>query len=242
MADTGVRVLICYDGSEHAKHAIEGAGKLFPGASAIVVYVTESLTHMLQRYPSPDSFVGDIPFESIDATNAEVGSSIADEGAALATKAGMRAECRCVTSDDSAWNAALVVADEVDADVIVAGDRGRSGVRELGARRIQPALVATQQSPRSGSPRSGARARPAQGSPILKMIRGGCGFPRCHEFTTGSNRAVVPNLAVSSVTPGHSRRVPTAKGYDGGGRWLRSRLWKLQRSLPFSWLVGPPSA
>lgn len=131
MADTGVRVLICYDGSEHAKHAIEGAGKLFPGASATVLYVTESLAHMLQRYPSPDSFVGDIPFESVDATNAQVGSSVADEGAALATKAGMNAEARCVTSDDSAWNAALVVADEIDADVIVAGDRGRSGVREL---------------------------------------------------------------------------------------------------------------
>src|ERR1035441_905235 len=131
MADTGVRVLICYDGSEHARHAIEGAGKLFPGASATVLYVTESLAHMLQRYPSPDSFVGDIPFESVDATNAEVGSSVADEGAALATKAGMTAVARCVTSDDSAWNAALVAADEIDAHVIVAGDRGRSGVREL---------------------------------------------------------------------------------------------------------------
>jgi nucleotide-binding universal stress UspA family protein len=131
MADPEVRVLICYDGSDHAKHAIEGAAKLFPGASATVVYVTESLAHMLQRYPSPDSFVGDIPFESVDENNAEVGSSIADEGAALATKAGMRAVGRCVTSDSSAWEAALVVADEIDADVIVAGDRGRSGVREL---------------------------------------------------------------------------------------------------------------
>ena len=131
MADPEVRVLICYDGSDHAKHAIEGAAKLFPGASATVVYVTESLAHMLQRYPSPDSFVGDIPFESVDENNAQVGSSIADEGAALATKAGMRATAHCVTSDSSAWAAALVVADEIDADVIVAGDRGRSGVREL---------------------------------------------------------------------------------------------------------------
>jgi nucleotide-binding universal stress UspA family protein len=131
MADTGVRVLICYDGSEHAKHAIEGAGKLFPGASATVLYVTESLAHMLQRYPSPDSFVGDIPFETVDANNADVGSSIADEGAVLATKAGMKAQAHCVTSDSSAWNAALIAADEIDADVIVAGDRGRSGMREL---------------------------------------------------------------------------------------------------------------
>ncbi|HEX3567498.1 MAG TPA: universal stress protein, partial [Acidimicrobiales bacterium] len=89
MADTEVHVLICYDGSEHAKHAIEGASKLFPGAPTTVLYVTESLAHMLQRYPSPDSFVGDIPFETVDANNAEAGSSIADEGAALAIKAGM---------------------------------------------------------------------------------------------------------------------------------------------------------
>jgi nucleotide-binding universal stress UspA family protein len=131
MADTEVHVLICYDGSEHAKHAIDGASRLFPGAPATVLYVTESLAHMLQRYPSPDSFVGDIPFETVDANNAEVGSSIADEGAALAIKAGMKAKGRCVTSDGSAWNAALIAADELDAAVIVAGDRGRSGVREL---------------------------------------------------------------------------------------------------------------
>jgi hypothetical protein len=29
---------------------------------------------------------------------------------------------------------------------------------------------------------------------------------------------------------------------EGGGRWFRRRLWNAQRILPFSWLVGPPSA
>jgi nucleotide-binding universal stress UspA family protein len=131
MADPEIHVLICYDGSEHAKHAIEGASKLFPGASATVLYVTESLAHMLQRYPSPDSFVGDIPFETVDENNAQVGCAIAEEGAALANEAGIKAQARCVTSESSPWNAALIVADEIDAAVIVAGDRGRSGVREL---------------------------------------------------------------------------------------------------------------
>jgi nucleotide-binding universal stress UspA family protein len=55
---------------------------------------------------------------------------VAEEGAALAREAGFDAEPR-VESAASAWQEIVAVADELDADVIAIGSRGRTGLTKV---------------------------------------------------------------------------------------------------------------
>ena len=48
MTSTGP-ILIAYDGSEHARHAIEHASSIFPGAAAVVLYVREPLEGLAEH-------------------------------------------------------------------------------------------------------------------------------------------------------------------------------------------------
>src|SRR5579862_1489375 len=43
-------ILLCYDGSPQAEHAVEAAGKLFPHARAYVLYVWEPVERIIARY------------------------------------------------------------------------------------------------------------------------------------------------------------------------------------------------
>ncbi len=131
MPEHDLRILICYDGSEHAKHAITSAAQLFPGATTTVLNITESLTYVLQRYPAPESYAVGIPFDTIDEHAAEMSNAVANDGAALATEVGLRVEAQARVSDVCAWQAALDFADEIKADVVITGERGLSGVRGL---------------------------------------------------------------------------------------------------------------
>ena len=52
-------------------------------------------------------------------------------GRALARKAGLAVEARCVESGTTVWTTIVEIADELDADVIVTGTRGTTGLRSL---------------------------------------------------------------------------------------------------------------
>ena len=43
-------ILLCYDGSPGAKHAIEEAGALFPGHEVVVLHVWSPIALVLSRY------------------------------------------------------------------------------------------------------------------------------------------------------------------------------------------------
>ena len=136
--------LLCYDGSDDAKRAIEHAAALLGGGPAIVLTVWESIGSMLLRHPFPGATelsrqvreISDEVVDELDADTAERAEATAVEGAELATTGGFEArplarralgryaERAAVT----VWQAVLETADHEDVAVLVLGSRGQSGL------------------------------------------------------------------------------------------------------------------
>ncbi|MEV4368310.1 universal stress protein [Nonomuraea sp. NPDC049637] len=122
-------ILIAYDGSPDARHAVEEAARLFPGASAVVLYARqplESLAAHLEGHPALEAL------RDIDARTMDASERLAAEGADLARSLGLRAEPRVASVPEEVVAAAIVdAAEEADASLIVLGSRGRQGLRAL---------------------------------------------------------------------------------------------------------------
>ena len=113
-------IIIGYDGSEGAKGAIEFDGEYFSGRDAIVVTAFQDW---------PPAVQGDAV--QIDGAAREKAEAAAEEGAALARQAGIKAGPRTVYAGEKAWQSIIDVADELDAGLIVDGSHGFDGLRPL---------------------------------------------------------------------------------------------------------------
>ena len=118
-------VLICYDGSEHARRAIHAAAEILGPRTAVVLDVEPVLTPSETYYVMASAATG-AEFERL---NAAEGLAHATEGAEIASAAGFDATPRGAVAG-TAREGILEVADEIDASVIVIGSHGRTGVRE----------------------------------------------------------------------------------------------------------------
>jgi nucleotide-binding universal stress UspA family protein len=122
-------VLIAYDGSPHARAAIEQASSLLSGRGAVVVTAWQSV-----RPAAAGALLGlpaDVAQDAVrklDDATAEEARAAAAEGAGLAKQQGLDAESRVVLASASLWEAILQTADELDASAIVIGSRGRSAI------------------------------------------------------------------------------------------------------------------
>jgi nucleotide-binding universal stress UspA family protein len=123
-------ILLCYDGSDAAKHAIEVA-RAVTGANrpATVLHLWEPPAGLMMA----DAF-GGIPtwtaeqMGEVDAVVRErAGRRLAD-GVRLAKELGFDVQGRLEASPESDWRAILEIADELDASLIVLGSRGLSTV------------------------------------------------------------------------------------------------------------------
>jgi nucleotide-binding universal stress UspA family protein len=120
-------VLFAYDGSVHARAAIErSAGVIAPGPAVVAT----AWTSFEDAAPAallalPKDMVGEA-VGALDDANRETAEELAAEGADLARKAGFDAEPRAVRSGGPFFAALLREADELDSKAIVAGSRGRS--------------------------------------------------------------------------------------------------------------------
>jgi nucleotide-binding universal stress UspA family protein len=122
---SGEMILIAYDGSEDAKAAVEHAGALMPGETAVLLTVWEPFSQMLARTPAIGVMAGpDEIAETDDAARAGAEDS-ADEGTALARSCGLDATARIRRREDSIADAILAEADRSNAAAIVIGSRGR---------------------------------------------------------------------------------------------------------------------
>lgn len=122
-------ILIAYDGSEHARAAIEHAGDVLRPRRAVVICVwaavVEALPAAALGMPGPIAIAGG---EKLDAVARERAQELADQGAQLARQAGLDAEARAIEASGSAWHGIVRCAEEIDAAVIVTGTRGRSAM------------------------------------------------------------------------------------------------------------------
>jgi nucleotide-binding universal stress UspA family protein len=120
-------VLFAYDGSAHARAAIERAGDILQPGPAVVATAWSSFEEQ-----SPAALLAlsrDMvreTVETLDAANRETAEECAAEGAELARAAGFDAEPRALRAGGPFFAALLHAADELDARAIVAGSRGRS--------------------------------------------------------------------------------------------------------------------
>lgn len=123
-------ILICYDGSVDAQAAIDRAGELLSGRPATVLTVWEGLGEVLARAGSGLA-VSALDMESVDTTSERKASERAQEGVERARLAGLAGEPSVRRRTGTIWETILEAADELDADLIVLGTRGLTGLRSL---------------------------------------------------------------------------------------------------------------
>jgi nucleotide-binding universal stress UspA family protein len=126
-------ILASYDGSADAQAAIDHAAQLMPGAQVTVLTVWERFQMTVARTGGMGMGMGTSYPDGgdIDAVSEAAASARAAEGADRATAAGLVAEPRTAVRDDGIAGAILAVADELDADAIVLGTRGLTGLRSM---------------------------------------------------------------------------------------------------------------
>jgi len=133
-------LLLCYDGSEGARHAIRHAGSLFPGWRALVVTawqpvaVPGSLGMGAEAAPMPD-------FAELDRAAADRGGDLADEGVHIAQRAGLHAEPLPVKATGPIWETIIEIANRDEAATIVMGSRGLVGLRAMFLGSVSGAVV-----------------------------------------------------------------------------------------------------
>jgi len=124
-------LMIAYDGSPNARRAVTYAARFLTAERAVLLTVWEPMRGVddavsidLDGPPdAPDEEDLDIAFADAQHTN--------DEGVALARAAGLNVEPLCVAVAGSVWRAIIEAADRLDADLVVTGTRGTTGVRSL---------------------------------------------------------------------------------------------------------------
>jgi len=140
-------ILLSYDGSADAQAAVDHAAQLMPGAETTVLTVWEPFIDTLARSGSPGlgmgvgiagSYAG---YEGIDEDNRNAALASAGEGAQRATEAGLVATARAVRHHGGLANTILAAAAEIDADAIVMGTRGLSGVKSFLLGSVSHAVV-----------------------------------------------------------------------------------------------------
>ena len=145
-------VLFCYDGSEGSKAALSVAVELvMHPADAVVLVVWTPVALQLAR---GGSLLAAVPNEGeIDEEESAAAQRLADEGAEAARRRGYNASARIVRANESVAKAIREIAREIDARLIVCGQRGRGPIasavlgsvsHQLSAHAERPVLIAPQ--------------------------------------------------------------------------------------------------
>jgi nucleotide-binding universal stress UspA family protein len=144
-------VLFCYDGSDGSKTALGAAVELIKPGDAVVLVVWMSAAVQLAQ---AGSFLVAIPNEGeIDEQEAATAQRIAEEGAAGARERGYNASARSAQANESVAKTIDEIAEEIDAGLVVCGQRGRGAIgsallgsvsHALAARAKRPVLIAPQ--------------------------------------------------------------------------------------------------
>jgi nucleotide-binding universal stress UspA family protein len=141
-AANGAAILLCYDGSDGAKRAIEVAHAVAGDRRVTVLHLWEPPGGLMLSDPfgglpvwSPDQI------SEVDAVVRERAGRLVADGVRIAREAGFEAQGRLEASPGSDWRAILDVADELDAQLIVLGARGLSAVESAILGSVSNAIV-----------------------------------------------------------------------------------------------------
>ena len=144
-------VLFCFDGSDGSRTALTAAAEWITPTDAVVLTVWTPAAIQLAR---AGSFVVAIPNEGeVDEQEAASAKQIAEDGAAAARTRGYNAVARVAQAGESVVRTIEEIADEIDAGLILCGQRGRGALgsallgsvsHALAAHTKRPVLIAPQ--------------------------------------------------------------------------------------------------
>ncbi|BBZ01259.1 hypothetical protein MCHIJ_06960 [Mycolicibacterium chitae] len=127
-------VLIAYDGTSNARRAVNYAARFLAAKRVVVLTVwtpirsgPDPVSVDLDGPPDP---IEDDPEEEHDIAYSDA-LRTNEEGTKLAVTAGMNAEPMLVPVQGTIWRAIINAADRIDADLVVSGTRGTTGLRSL---------------------------------------------------------------------------------------------------------------
>jgi nucleotide-binding universal stress UspA family protein len=205
-------MLIGYDGSAEAEHAIDTAAALLEPMSAVVLNVSPRLTVGESFVSVATPFSGDAAFEGLNKSDA---LQLAEAGARLARAAGLHADARVCTATPT-WEGLVQAADDIDAAVIVLGSRERRGAAELAEDNVSHDVAQHTRRPLLIVPQP-ARGQSGSAGPILIGYDGSEHARRAIEAAHALLRgreAVVLDAAPLRISVGYSEMPSDAPWVD----------------------------
>ena len=126
---TAPTLVIAFDGSPAARAAVRAAGRLFPGAPAIVTFARRAPATLgqaaaLARIAVPDATIAG-GLAALDRAATEEAEAVVASGHRAASEVGLRPETAIVDGAGNPWRAVRRLARERDATVVVCGSRGQ---------------------------------------------------------------------------------------------------------------------
>lgn len=145
-------ILICYDGSESARRALTAARRTLAHHPATLLHVYGAPEAVLADAFSTrgsDPSAGATSQDRLETIASRRAHQVIDTGRALAAELDLPVdvEVREARGDDKLWHTILEVADEVDAELIVAGTRGATAVQDGSLGSVSEGLIRHSQRP-----------------------------------------------------------------------------------------------
>jgi nucleotide-binding universal stress UspA family protein len=133
-------LLICYDGSDDAKHAIRSAAALLAPRRALVVAVWEPIG-AFDSFGFAGETATTVDFVELNRASAEHCAGMANEGADIARAARLEADPVAIEATGPIWKTLIETAERHDAVAIVMGSRGLTRVRSFLLGSVSNAVV-----------------------------------------------------------------------------------------------------
>jgi nucleotide-binding universal stress UspA family protein len=134
-------LLLYFDGSADAAHAIKHAGALFPAGRAILVTVWQQPLAGLGGIAWGDENPSMAGADALCREAAESAGLVAADGLRIAQRAGLRVEPRLVNGSGPVSRTILDLAERYDAAAIVMGSRGLSDLGSIVLGSVSDAVV-----------------------------------------------------------------------------------------------------
>ena len=132
--------LLCYDGSDEARHAIEAAGELLRGRPALVLTVWEPYKPPLHAPVSGAVALASGLVKEFDDAAVDLATKTAHAGASIAAAAGFQDPTPLIVHGKPR-DAIVEAAKEHDARVVVMGNRGQGGAESALYGSVSTAVV-----------------------------------------------------------------------------------------------------
>jgi len=135
-------ILICYDGSEDARAAINRAAELAGDRPATVLTIWQPFINTMAQSGAGLGMAA-LPIDTgeMDSACERAACERAQEGTDLARSGGLNAQPRTRVQTTTMAEAILSEADDVGADLIVLGSRGLTGLKSLLLGSVSHALL-----------------------------------------------------------------------------------------------------